>query len=139
MLMLKLSVQCLNIQSLINMKQYKFTTQYNFDAENSDKHAHSDEVITIPDDSFTIQELMERAIANTLPPLTNHYDDDYNDDDISFEDDLAFFQPDDFQELLQMREQLDTRIAQLNEQIENEVNLAQQKEARTPNDEDKSE
>lgn len=114
----------------------KFTTQFTFDPSLSDKHVHSDELITIPDDSFTIQELMQRAVANTLPPLANHYEDEYFDEEISFEDDLQFFQPSDFQELYDMRDSLDKRISQLSTQLEHEKieeNLAPPKETSLDN------
>lgn len=113
---------------------YKFTTQFDFDFINSDKHSHSDEIITIPDDSFTIEELMQRAIANTLPPLANHYDDDYNDDEVSFEDELQFYTPSDFSDLIDMKNQLDNRINELRSELNKEVTLAQEKEANKSSD-----
>lgn len=94
---------------------YIFTTQYTFNSDLSDKHAHSDEIITIPDESFTIPELLKRAKANTLPHLSD-YSKEYDDDDISFDDELLFYKATDLTELADMQESISRRIAQLTEE-----------------------
>lgn len=109
---------------------YKFTTSWNFDHVNSDKHRHSDEIITIPDESFTVQELLQRASANTLPNQTNYggYNDDEN---ISFEDDLQFFEPEDLHELKAMQLAVKDRIYELEKEqykIKHSAELEQKKD-----------
>lgn len=94
---------------------YKFSTQYTFNSDLSDKHAHSDEIITIPDESFTIQELLARAKGNTLPHLSD-YSKEYDDDDISFDDELLFYKATDLTELADMQESISRRIEQLTEE-----------------------
>lgn len=110
-----------------------FTTQWNFDYKNSDKHAHSDEIITIPDDSFTIQELMQRAVANTLPALSDYgkYGDNF---DIDIDDDMEFINPVDLTDLYTLREQVDKQIHKVKSDIfaereQPKVNLAPEKKS----------
>lgn len=91
---------------------YKFSTQYTFNPDLSDKHAHSDEIITISDESFTIQELLARAKGNTLPHLSD-YSKEYDDDDISFDDELLFYKATDLTELAEMQDSISRRIEQL--------------------------
>lgn len=92
--------------------KYTFTTQFTFDFKNSDKHKHSDEVITIPDDSFTIRELFTRSVNGTMPELSS-YGKEYDDDDISLDDELLFHDIKDLNDLQYMKDLLDQRIFDL--------------------------
>ena len=89
-----------------------FTTQFTFDPDKSDKHLHSNERLTIPDDSYTVRELLSRAVSNTMPELAHpgaFYDDDIDD----FEDSLLFSKVEDLADLKRINDVLSSRIADL--------------------------
>lgn len=90
----------------------KFTTQFTFNHEDSDKHLHSNEILTIPDESYTIRELLQRAVSNTMPELANYgagFDDDIDD----FEDSLTFSKVEDLADLKRLNDVLSSKIADL--------------------------
>ena len=92
-----------------------FTTQFTFNPETSDKHLHSNERLTIPDESYTVRELLSRAVSNTMPELANpggFYDDDFDD----FEDDLMFSKVEDLADLKRINDILSSKIADLEHQ-----------------------
>lgn len=92
--------------------KFTFTTQFTFDPEKSDKHLHSNEVLTIPDESFTIRELLIRSSSNTMPELGGSggfYDDEIDD----FEDSLLFSKVEDLADLKRINDKLSSKIADL--------------------------
>lgn len=108
--------------------KFTFTTQFTFDPDNSDKHLHSNEKLTIPCESFTVRELLIRSVSNTMPELYNpggFYDDDIDD----FEDSLLFSQVEDLADLKRINDKLSSKIADL----EHKSYEQKQKENLAPN------
>ena len=62
----------------------KIISQYEYNYKDQYGTPVSDEILTIPDEDYTIQELMQRAVARTMPDLDNGGYYDEIDDDIDF-------------------------------------------------------
>jgi hypothetical protein len=89
----------------------------------------SDEIITVPDQSFTVRELLENFTSN-IPPSVH----DYEDEGIFDENDPFAYDPVgdrdlDLVDLLQLRQQLDERIKQFSKESSQEQAVSSKKEA----------
>lgn len=100
----------------------RFRSQATYDYTLQDSNPVSDEIITIPNEAMSVQEMMERAVANTLPNLNRPGYYDYEDQEDYEFDGLEFSQINDIVELQQMRDEIEHRLKQLsvsNEQLKN--------------------
>lgn len=116
---------------------FKFTSAHNWNWLESDKHAHSDQIVTIPDESLTVRELLLRSQHNTLPPLSQHSD--YDDDTLDLDDELAFYEVKDLHDVYKMKDIIEDHIYRLEHakkksaELEHQkINLAQEKEETEP-------
>lgn len=62
----------------------KFRTPYNYDCESESYEKNELPSVTVPDESYTIQELLTRFTSGTMPPIwmDGEYDEDPDDDTI---------------------------------------------------------
>ena len=79
-------------KTLIIMKQRKFITQYNFDPDSCEHEKFAIPSQTIPDQAYTIRELLEKYSTGIMPPVGKipHYEEDPDIDDPDFTRDPAF-------------------------------------------------